>query len=102
MVERKERMNLDTNVIQDELNSTVNKTIVVVKKEDDIDNYIDSSSIVPPINMTASSLEEVYDVNKLVRENLINRLDDEVVALLETDINDIPYVPYCYSYTSLV
>lgn len=105
LLERKERMKINVDIVKDQLD----KTVVDASGKIDVDtkDNFDLSqaereqhleSMVPPMNKEAKRLNEVYRLTDLIPESLLNRLDSEAMQLLQTKIEEIPLVHRSHAY----
>lgn len=46
----------------------------------------------PPFNQSATVISDVYNVTDLIEQHLLDRLTNESIEILNTDLKNIPYV----------
>lgn len=107
LLERKEKMRLNVDVVKENLNKTVNETTALKLNAtngagDDDEEAKDAfdvaqteredalKSMVPQLNEQAKRLEDVYRLTDLIDEGLLRAMDEDALAVLQTDISDLP------------
>lgn len=116
-IERKERMKINVDVVKEQLNQTINRenrlnrlydpcshifilfyTVTTNKddvEKDDFDQIQEERAkhlekMIPPMNIAAKKVNEVYKLTDLIDFELLVRLESEAIKLLQTDPEEIP------------
>lgn len=100
LLDRKEKMRLNVEVVRENLNKTVNEVnsnlsvagndtkdafdVAQTEREDAL------KSMLPQMNEQAKRLEDVYRVTDLIEEGLLRAMDEDALAVLQTDVADLP------------
>lgn len=87
----RERDKINIDVFRDQLDNTVEKSKVEASTVEEVQTTEDiADRIRPACNKNATNLHAVYSVTDVIPLDLLDRLDEEVTALFNTELDDIP------------
>ncbi|XP_001979658.3 uncharacterized protein LOC6551861 [Drosophila erecta] len=95
-VDNREQMMVNVEVMRQDLDETVNSTMLNEGEEDDtladvsINNEEYLATIVPKFNKEATKVDEVYAVENLIPSSLLERLDEEAKVVFSTPVQTLP------------
>lgn len=104
MLEKKEKMRVNVDVVREQLDKTMNESLsatvvdgndgdVAAKDAFDVAQAEREETIramVPKLNEQAKRLEDVYRLGDLIDSGLLKNMDSDAVAVLNTDLADLP------------
>lgn len=88
--ERHERMKVNVDIVKEQLDKTIETS--ESNAVDDGNQNIDQNLqlIRPPFNKNATNICDIYEITNIIPKDLLDRLNDECYAILESDIDSIP------------
>uniref|UniRef100_A0A1A9W3X3 DNA-directed RNA polymerase I subunit RPA49 n=1 Tax=Glossina brevipalpis TaxID=37001 RepID=A0A1A9W3X3_9MUSC len=85
----KEKTRVNLNLVQEDLQAQV-EAGPSTNEESSADNITYYDSIRPPFNAQANTVSEVYKLNDIVPQDLLDRLEEEARTIYQTKIDEIP------------
>lgn len=97
MSDKRFKKTYDLDTTSKQMNETLNEVSVKDETDDEFDKGMkqrenDLKSMVPTCNKDATSLDEVYNLDDLIDEDLLQRLDNDAIRVLEFEDLSSMYV----------
>lgn len=89
-LERTERMKVSVDVVKNQLDKTLEESIV---NEEELNVSIDETNINkirPPFNADAKRVEDIYNLVDIIPAELLEKLNEEAKAVVENDPDSLP------------
>lgn len=98
MLEKKDKMRLNVDVVKDQLDKTIQAETADTTGTGEKDAFDVAQAereevmrtMVPKLNAEAKRLEDVYQLGDLIDEGLLQRMNDDALAVLNADRDDLP------------
>lgn len=89
LMDNREKMNISLDVIKDGLETTIEQTII---KEDETETQRETyvELISPKFNKNADSIGDIYDINELVPNDLLDKISDVAEAVFKASSDELP------------
>ncbi|GAB0095158.1 hypothetical protein DMENIID0001_105130 [Sergentomyia squamirostris] len=86
------RMKVNVDIVKDHLDSMIETHNESVKDEPNIPDFNESPDcpIVPPMNLNAKTIKELYSITEILTPHLIRELESVAVEVVKTPIDQIP------------
>lgn len=94
--DRKEKMKVNLDIAKEQLSSTINDIQDPTDVQEDIffklklEGDLKLNAITPPINKEAKSIDNLYTLNQIISQDMLDGLEKVTIKLLKTGIDEIP------------
>lgn len=94
--DRKEKMKVNLDIAKEQLATTINDISDPTDIHEDIFDKLKMkgdltlSSITPPINKEAKTIDQLYTLNQIISQDMLDGLEKATIKLLKTGIDEIP------------